>query len=342
MRAAGAIDARAVSGDGPHGLAVEIAGVVLPTPLVLASGILGTHASLMERAARAGAGAVTAKSAGPVPRAGHPNPTCVDFGAGLLNAIGLANPGIEAEAALLAETRRALEPLGARLIASVFADTAEGFGHVAAIAAQAGPHMIELNISCPNVGSELGEPFAVSCSGAAAATAAARAAVGVPLIVKLAPNVPDIAAVARAAVDAGADAICAVNTMPGMLVDAESGQPVLANRSGGISGAALHPVALHAVYHIAAAVDVPVIGTGGVASAEDVVAMLSAGATAVGIGSAVYLHGPEVFERVLQELEAWLAARGTTLAAVRGRAHRRTEWPEGPSVPPVPAAGHQP
>ena len=323
-------------------MSVELAGVRLRSPLILASGILGTHASLMRRVALAGAGAVTTKSAGPAPRPGHPNPTCIDFGHGLLNAIGLANPGAAAEVALIRSTRQALEPLGVKVIASVFADTAEGFGHVARLVAAAGPHLIEVNISCPNVASDLGEPFAASCASAAAATASVRAAVELPVIVKLAPNVPNIGAIARAVVQEGADAICAVNTMPGMVIDPESGLPVLANRSGGVSGPALLPVALHAVYQVSAATKVPIVGTGGVSTGLDALAMISAGATAVGVGSAVYRQGPQAFARLHAEMAQWLSAHGTTLSAIRGRAHRRMEWPEAASTPPVPGEGGQP
>jgi dihydroorotate dehydrogenase (NAD+) catalytic subunit len=332
-------------------LSVEIAGVRLPNPLVLASGILGTHSSLMLRTARCGAGAITAKSAGPVPRGGHVNPSCVDFGAGLLNAIGLANPGAAAEAALLAETRAALEPLGVPLIASIFADTVENFARVAEQVAVARPHLIEINISCPNVASEFGEPFAGQPDSAAAVTAAVKAAVGIPIIVKLAPNVPSIARIARAVADAGADAICAINTMPGMLIDIESGLPVLQNRSGGLSGPALKPIALYAVYQIRRAVDLPIIGTGGVESGADALEMILAGATAVGIGSAVYGRGPEVFGQIAGEMAAWLAARGLSLDEIRGGAHRQAEWPEPatpapmphvPAMPNAPAIPHQP
>lgn len=317
-------------------LVVNIAGVRLTNPLVLASGILGTHASLMLRVARAGAGAITAKSAGPQPRSGHPNPSCVDFGGGLLNAIGLANPGAAAEVALLAETRAGLAPLGVPLIASIFADRVENFGRVAALVAEAGPDLLEVNISCPNVASDFGEPFAGSPASAAAVTAAVRQAVNLPIVIKLAPNVPDLGQIARAVVDAGADAICAVNTMPGLLVDLESGQPVLANGSGGVSGAALLPIALYAVYQITAAVDVPVIGTGGVATGADALRMVMAGATAVGVGSAVYREGPEVFGRIAAEMSAWLDERRLTLDAIRGRSHHRPVWPEVASTPPVP------
>ncbi len=317
-------------------LSVDLAGVRLPNPLVLASGILGTQASLMARVAQAGAGAVTSKSAGPRPRGGHVNPSCIDFGGGLLNAIGLANPGAEAEVAVLADTRSALAPLGVPFIASVFADTVDNFANVAETVARAEPDLIEVNISCPNVASEFGEPFAASCFAAAEVTAAVRAAVNIPLIVKLAPNVPDIARIARAVVDAGADAICAINTMPGMVIEVESGLPVLSNRDGGVSGPALRPVAVHAVYHIAAAVDVPIIGTGGVDSGRDALEMVMAGATAVGMGSAVYYEGIEVFGRVRDEMAAWLDEHGLTLDEIRGRAHYRPEWPEPATPAPVP------
>jgi len=321
-------------------LSVELCGIRLPNPLVLASGILGTHASLMHRAAECGAGAVTAKSCGPRPRGGHVNPSCVDFGSGLLNAIGLANPGAADEVALLVATRTLLAPLGVPLIASIFADDVDGFARVAATVAAAEPDLIEVNISCPNVGSEFGEPFAASAAAAASVTAAVRAAVDVPVVVKLAPNVADLARIAQAVVDAGADAICAINTMPGLLVDAESGRPILSNRSGGVSGAALKPIALYAVDQIARAVRVPIIGTGGVATAADAVEMISAGATAVGIGSAVASAGPGVFAAIAADLAAWLQARGLGLADIRGRAQQRDAWPEPPTPAPVPGGDH--
>ena len=155
---------------------IEFLDQIMPTPLVLASGIWGTTASLMERAARAGCGAVTAKSCGPVPRAGHVNPSCVAWEHGLINAIGLANPGAEAEVELLAATKQALSPLGVPLIASIFAGTPAEFGRVAATVAQAQPDMIEVNISCPNVGSEFGEPFAANPQDASDVTAHVKAA----------------------------------------------------------------------------------------------------------------------------------------------------------------------
>ena len=300
-------------------LSCDLLGLRLRNPLVLASGVLGTSAALLRRAAAAGAGAVTAKSCGPTPRAGHPNPVALDWGGGVINAIGLSNPGAEVEVGMLTEARAMLEPLGVPLIASIFAGTAAEFADVARTVAKALPHLIEVNISCPNVGDEFGAPFAGSCASAAAVTAAVKAAVAIPIAVKLAPNVPNIARIAAAVVEAGADAITAINTMPGMVIDAEAGRPVLSNRVGGISGPALKPIALRCVYEIAGAVDVPIIGTGGVTTGRDAAEMLMAGATAVGVGSAVWYRGVAALGEIAGELEAFMEQEHyASLAVVRG------------------------
>jgi dihydroorotate dehydrogenase (NAD+) catalytic subunit len=311
-------------------LTCDFLGWQLHSPLVLASGIIGTSAGLMARAARAGAGMVTAKSCGPTPRAGHPNPVALDWGGGLINAIGLTNPGAEHEAALLAETKRRLAPLGVPLIASIFAGTVEEFGQVAAVVAQAQPDLIEVNISCPNVGDEFGTPFAGTPESAAAVTDAVVRALArsgyrpeqrIPISVKLAPNVPDIARIARAVVEAGADAITAVNTMPGMVIDAASGRLVLSNQVGGVSGPALKPIALRAVFEIAqAAAGVPIIGTGGVTDGVDAAEMLMAGATVVGVGSAVWYRGVDAFGQINAELAAFMAQHGYPSVASLRRA----------------------
>lgn len=324
-------------------LHTPLLGYTLPTPLVLASGIWGTTVSLLVRAAQSGCGAVTAKSCGPVPRAGHVNPSCVAWEHGLINAIGLANPGAEEEVGLLRQAKTALSPLGVPLIASIFAGTAPQFGDVARIVAQARPDFIEVNISCPNVGSEFGEPFAGNAQSAAEVTGYVKEAVraaGIPVIVKLAPNVPSIGRIARAVVEAGADALCAVNTMPGLLIDPQSGQTVLANRSGGLSGPALKPIALKAVYDARRACpETPIIGTGGVSTGQDAIEMLMAGATAVGVGSAVYYRGGDTFRLIRAEMEGWLSSRGfTSLDDVRGLAHREPLYATAPTGAPVPQA----
>lgn len=322
-------------------LSVEIAGVRLSNPLVLASGIWGTTPELLERAARAGAGAVTAKTCTPAARRGHRNPTALDWGHGLLNAMGLPNPGAEEEAAMLAEARRRIGLLGVPLIASIAADTVEGFAEAAAAVSRARPDLIEVNVSCPNVAAGCGEMFAASPDAAAEATRAVKRATSIPCLVKLSPHVADIAAVARAVAAAGADGITAVNTLPGMLVDAETGLPILANRTGGISGPALKPVALRSVYEVCAAVGIPVVGTGGISTGVDALEMISVGATAVGVGTAVAAAGEGVFARILDEIGCWMVARGyDRLADVRGRAHRAP--PAGRETAPPPVPGWRP
>ena len=311
--------------DGEPDLTASLCGVSLPSPLVLASGILGTQAELLARVARAGAGAVTAKSCSLLPRAGHRNPTVLAWEHGLINAVGLANPGIDAEVKELARAKEMLRPLGAALIGSVFAETVEGFAQVAARLVEAGPDLIEVNISCPNVHDEFGTPFAADPAAAAEVTAAVKEAVAgrAPVLVKLSPNVADIAAIARAVEAAGADGISAINTLAGMIIDLHARRPILANRTGGLSGPAIRPLAVRCVYDIYQAVRVPIVGIGGVSSGRDAVEMIMAGAAAVGIGSAVYGQGPELFGRINQEMVQWMAELGYhRVDEMRGAAHR--------------------
>ncbi|MCY4117956.1 MAG: dihydroorotate dehydrogenase [Caldilineaceae bacterium] len=315
----------------------------LSSPLVLASGIWGTTVSLLDRAADAGCGAVTAKSCGPSPRSGHVNPSCIDWGGGLLNAIGLANPGVDEEVGLLSEAKARLQPRGVLVLASIFAGTAAEFGEVARRVAQARPDAIEVNISCPNVEDSFGEPFAANADSAAAVTQFVKEAVAetqIPVIVKLAPNVPSVGRIAAAVVQAGADALCAINTMPGLIIDPYSGQTILANRSGGISGPALKPIALKAVYDVRKACPhTPIIGTGGVSTGQDAVEMLMAGATVVGVGSVIYQRGENAIQLVRAELQQWMAAQNaTTIAELQDRAHREPRYATTPSTPPAPVA----
>jgi dihydroorotate dehydrogenase (NAD+) catalytic subunit len=292
-------------------LSVELGRFSLKNPLVLASGVMGTSPELLLRIALSGAGAVTAKSCGPSPRAGHPNPVMVEWEHGLLNAIGLTNPGVDEEVSLLMDAKQMLNPLQVPLIASIFAGTTDEFGEVASIVAEAEPDLIEVNISCPNVHDDFGLPFAADPKSAAAVTQAVKKKIfDIPIAVKLAPNVPDIGRIARSVVDAGADVITAINTMPGMVIDVDAGLPVLHNRSGGLSGPALKPIAIRCVAEIAQFVDVPIIGTGGVLTGRDAVEMMMAGATAVGVGSALWYRGPDAFKLIINELRAYMEKNG--------------------------------
>ncbi len=307
-------------------LRTNLAGVTLHNPLVLASGIIGTSATLLKRAAEGGAGAVTAKSVGPEVRRGHRNPICFDWGGGLINAVGLPNPGARHESELLADAQQHLRPVGVPLIASIFAGTPEQFAEVAAIILEAKPDILELNISCPNVHDDFGEPFAASCAGAESVTRAVSPlckAAGIPMFVKVAPNMPNIGRIAASAIEAGADGITAINTMPGMVIDIESGNPILTNRSGGLSGAAIKPIAVRCIYEIAQTCPgIPIIGTGGVMNGRDALELVMAGAMAVGVGTAVYEGGPHIIAKIATEMEAWLTTHGTTLEEIRGIALR--------------------
>jgi len=304
-------------------VSVDLCGIALSNPLILASGIWGSCAETLVRLAREGAGAVTSKSCSLLPREGHPNPTVLDWGAGLINAVGLPNPGAEAQQFILRQAKAELAPLGVPLIASVFGESKQAFCEAALLIADANPDFIELNISCPNVESEFGKPFALDSLAAARVTEAVRAVYDGPLLVKLSPNAPNIVKVARAVARAGANALTAVNTLgPGMIIDVHAGRPVLSNCVGGISGAALRPIAVRCVYEISTAVDIPIIGTGGVLSGQDAVQMIMAGATAVGIGSALELDGSKAFQRILGEMREFMELESyERIADFRGCAH---------------------
>lgn len=309
-------------------LETSLCGIKLKTPFVLASGILGVSNTLLHRAGTLGAGAVTLKTIGPVERKGHANPICLDWGAGLINAVGLPGPGMDKGAEMIAKTQKSNKEIGVPVIASLFAPSVEEFAEVTTTLLQGKPDMVEVNISCPNVKDDFGEPFAANPDAAASVTEAVKSASGdVPVFIKLAPNVPNIARIAAAVVEAGADGITAINTVPGMVIDRDSGYPILTNKSGGLSGAAIKPVALKCVFDIRKACpDTPIIGTGGISCGGDAMEMLMAGATAVGVGSAVYYRGIEFFKIMAEELMAEMSRLGhKSIADVSGYTHRVLE-----------------
>lgn len=307
--------------DGPNPLRTAFAGVILETPTVLASGILGVTASTLAFAARAGAGAVTVKTCGLEPRKGHPGPSILPFRHGMLNAVGLSNPGVDAVADEIREYRsRSRVPV----FASIFGRTEEEFGAVAARMAVAAPDLIEVNVSCPNVQSEFGQPFGADEDAVARITELVKAAAGeIPVSIKLTLSCPSLVRMAQVCKDHGADAVTAINTVgPGMIIDVPTGRPVLSNQEGGLSGGAILPLAVRAVYRIKAAVDIPVIGTGGVEDLDGALQMLLAGADAVGIGTGLYTRGIGLLEELRSGLRAHLAERGlTSIDELRGLAH---------------------
>ncbi|MCX8175355.1 MAG: dihydroorotate dehydrogenase [Candidatus Micrarchaeota archaeon] len=288
-------------------LSVSLCGNRLRNPLILASGVRGNSAELLIRAAREGAGAVTSKSCSLCPREGHSNPTMVADGGIFLNAIGLSNPGVEEE---IGEIRRAVRKAGVPVIASIVGFSPEEFGRLAERMEEAKPHMIEADASCPNI-EHGGKMFSQSVEDAVAVTKAVRAATSLPFSIKLSPDVPNIGQIAKACVEAGADCITAVNTMGGMLIDPYAKKAVLHNRFGGLSGHALKPIALKSVYSIRKAVGdgVPIIGTGGVACGLDAVEMIMAGATCVGVGTAVALRNG-AFRQIAGEMREFMRKEG--------------------------------
>jgi dihydroorotate dehydrogenase (NAD+) catalytic subunit len=284
-------------------LSTNIAGLQLENPTILASGILGYSAESLNRVAKGGAGAVVTKSIGVEPRVGYPNPTVVQAEAGLINAMGLPNPGI---ALYCQEIKYCKTILRVPLIVSVFGYSADEYATVAKKAVDAGADAVELNVSCPHVqftGAEIGQNPKLL----AEVVEKVKAAVGKPILVKLSPNVANIAVTAKAAVEAGADALTAVNTLKAMAIDSETMRPILSNLKGGLSGPAVKPVALRCVYDIREELpDVPIIGCGGITDWRDAVEFLLAGASAVQVGTAIALESTEVFQAITKGVEVYL------------------------------------
>jgi len=302
-------------------LSVEIAGLRLPNPTMLAAGILGLSGPSLREAVRNGAGAVVTKSVGLKPRVGYANPAVVQVNCGILNAIGLANPGARYFAEEVKELKS--DRLGVPIIASVFGFYVEDFVKTSAILTNAGADAIELNVSCPHVektGSEIGQsPTLVS-----EVVGQVKKTITKPVIVKLTPNVADIAEVAKAAVKAGADAITAMNTVRAMAIDVETTEPILANKIGGLSGPAVKPIAVRCVYEVYEAVNVPVIGCGGVSTWRDTVEFMLAGASAVQVGTAIGSQGLGVFKSITRGIDAYVRRKGCrNVREIVGLSHRR-------------------
>ncbi|MBI2075800.1 MAG: dihydroorotate dehydrogenase [Candidatus Aenigmarchaeota archaeon] len=297
----------------------SICGVRLVNPTVLASGIVGVSGAALVFAAKNGAGAVVSKSIGPREREGHNNPVLVEFEGGFLNAVGLPNSGVENT---IDEIKFAIKHSASPVIASIFGGTKEEFGLVAERISEAKPPLIEVNLSCPNTASDFGMPFALSSKDAAEVISIVKDNTKIPVIAKLAPNVPSIKEIAKAVADAGADAISAINTMPGMVIDIKTSKPVLHNKEGGVSGPALKPIAMKCVYDIYESVDIPIIGIGGVTYGKDAVELAMAGACAVQIGTGIYYRGIEIFKKVSEEIKEFLQEHGyDKLEDIIGIAH---------------------
>ena len=286
-------------------LSVDVAGLKLRNPTLNAAGVLGISAPLLKRVYEGGAGAVVTKSLGPTPRTGHLNPTMVLVDGGVLNAMGLPNPGAE----YFVEAIKILKGNGVPVVASFFGASIEDFKIVAEILSKAGSDALEVNVSCPNVEEEMGM-LGADCLNTEKVTSAVKEVSKSPVFVKLSPNVTDIAEVAQAAERGGADAITAVNTLKGMAVDVDLKRPILTNITGGLSGAALKPVALRCVWEIAKTVEIPVIGCGGVSNWRDAVEYILSGASAVEIGTIVMKKGFDVFGEIAEGIRSYMEING--------------------------------
>jgi len=282
-------------------LSVEICGIKLQNPTVLASGILGMNADILKEVVKNGAGAVTLKSTGTEPREGHMNPKVLVWEHGMANCYGLTNQGI----GNMDEEWEELKDIGVPVIASVFGASIEEFVEVTKYMTKHAD-MIEVNVSCPNT-KEHGMAFGVQEESCSEVIQAVKAVSTVPVIAKLTPQALNIGAIAKAAEKAGADAISAINTVgPGMFIDIETAKPILAYKMGGLSGPAIRPIAVRCIYDIYRSVKIPIIGMGGVTYGKDAIELMMAGASAVGIGTGAHYQGIDVFKKVCDEMTGWL------------------------------------
>ncbi len=285
-------------------LSIDLFGKKLTNPLFLPSGIINDIPS-HKMAVDAGVGCVVLKSVTVERREGNPIPRVAKYKCGFINSVGLRNPGlVEAKKQIKDFLKISKIPV----VVSVFAAKASDFQRLTAEMAELKPFAIELNLSCPNVGDEFGEIIANKAKSSAKMTKLSKKEAGkVPIICKLSPNVDNIAEVARACEEVGAEAISAINTVSqGMLINIYKRRPILGAKKGGVSGPAIKPIALAKVYEIYEAVKIPILGIGGVENWQDAVEMIMAGASLVGVGSAVYLKGYQIYKEITAGLKEFM------------------------------------
>ncbi|MBT0666416.1 dihydroorotate dehydrogenase [Geobacter pelophilus] len=289
-------------------LSVEIAGIKLRNPVMTASGTFGYGAEFAPYMSLEKIGAIVTKGLSMKPKAGNPTPRIVETPGGMLNAIGLQNVGIEA---FKAEKVPFLRTIATPVIVNLYGNTLEEYGELTEIIDTI-PEVagIEVNISCPNV-KQGGIVFGTDPKAAFEVVSLVRESTLKPVIVKLSPNVTDVVVMAQACVDAGADALSLINTLTGMAIDLQKRRPILANITGGLSGPAIKPVALRMVWQVAKAVQVPLIGIGGIMTATDALEFILAGATAVQVGTANFLD-PSAAATIAAGIEEWLVANGVS------------------------------
>lgn len=289
-------------------LKVAIGTIEIENPTLLAAGILGQTGANLKRVLRSGAGAVVTKSIGPKPREGYSGPNIVQTPCGLLNAMGLPNPGMEN----MVEEIETVKEKGGTVIGSIFGDGLEEFKKLSRKMEEAGVDAVELNLSCPHakklstIGNdpEMAERITKEVSKES----------DVPIWAKLPgnTNISNLLEVAQSVQKAGVDAITIANTFPGMAIDARAEKPVLGHGTGGLSGPAIKPIALRLIYEVYKKVDIPIIGSGGVMNGEDMIEYLLAGASAVEIGTGIMWRDIDIFEKVCEEALPFLEDRSVT------------------------------
>jgi len=285
-------------------ITISLFGKQLKNPLFLPSGIVN-NISDHRLAVEAGVGCLVLKSVTVEKRDGNPLPRVIKFDSGFINSVGLRNPGLKEGKNEIGDF---LKKYSTPTIISVFAASVSDFQKLVGSLVELSPFAIELNLSCPNVANEFGEMLSTKTKMVYQVVKVAKKEAGkVPIIAKLSPNVENIGEVAKAAKEGGADAISAINTLAsGMVIDIKKRKPILGAKKGGISGKAIKPLAIAKIYEIYEAVKIPILGMGGVSSWQDVVEMMMAGATLVGVGSAVYTQGWGVYQEILSGLKKFL------------------------------------
>lgn len=287
----------------------NVLGLKLNNPLFLAAGILGTTAGSMRMVARCGAGGIVTKSFSLEANSGYDNPTIVKIEGGVINSVGLASPGVEAKREELIELEdiRDTTPV----VASIYGDSEDVFCEVAERTVDV-VDAFELNVSCPHAkcgfGSNIGEDPDLTYNIVSSVKNSIK---DVPIIVKLTPNVTDITSIAKSCEDAGADALTLINSVgPGLRIDYKTGHPILNNVFGGIAGPMIKPIALKCVYQVYDAVDIPIMGVGGIRDYRDVLEFLYAGASLLQIGTSIMYDGPEIFGNICDDLSVFLEENG--------------------------------
>ena len=297
---------------------IKIGSLNLTNPTMLASGIMDEDAGSMKRIMKCGAGAIITKSIGIKPREGYPNPTIIELDCGMINAMGLPNPGIKEFGEELIKLKKSKIPI----IGSIYGSNPSEFIKLGQKMQDYGTSAIELNLSCPhakNYGLEVGSDSKTTKK----ITKSVKENVSIPVFVKLSPNVTNISELALSAEAGNADAIVAINTVKAMKINIEIKKPILSNIIGGYSGKAIKPIGVRCVYEIAKKVKIPIIGVGGIISGEDAIEYMIAGASAVQIGTAVYYRELDVFDKINKEIQKWMQEHSyKNLNEIIGVAHR--------------------